>query len=69
MATAQCALTGGVLVERFAGDMRGRSLRATWKLTRRLIVENGVTYNVYADPQGAHQALGSGPAAAGVDCR
>src|SRR3974390_3933317 len=26
--------------------------RRTVELTRRLIIENGVTYNVYADPQG-----------------
>ena len=33
-------------------DPRGTARRAV-ELTRRLIVENGVTYNVYADPQGA----------------
>ena len=33
-------------------DPRGTARRAL-ELTRRLIVENGVTYNVYADPQGA----------------
>lgn len=41
------------LVERITGaDARASSRRAL-DLTRRLIVENGVTYNVYADPQGA----------------
>jgi uncharacterized circularly permuted ATP-grasp superfamily protein/uncharacterized alpha-E superfamily protein len=41
------------LVEQIAGvDARASSRRAL-DLTRRLIVENGVTYNVYADPQGA----------------
>jgi uncharacterized circularly permuted ATP-grasp superfamily protein/uncharacterized alpha-E superfamily protein len=29
------------------------TVRRSLELTRRLIVENGVTYNVYADPQGA----------------
>ncbi|HEY6451318.1 MAG TPA: circularly permuted type 2 ATP-grasp protein [Steroidobacteraceae bacterium] len=39
------------LIERLAGggpELARRSL----EMTRRLIVENGVTYNVYADPQG-----------------
>jgi len=41
------------LVERITGiDARASSRRAL-DLTRRLIIENGVTYNVYADPQGA----------------
>jgi uncharacterized circularly permuted ATP-grasp superfamily protein/uncharacterized alpha-E superfamily protein len=41
------------LVDRLTGvDARASSRRAL-DLTRRLIVENGVTYNVYADPQGA----------------
>jgi len=40
------------LVERFAGDDARTVARRDLKLTRRLIVENGVTYNVYADPQG-----------------
>ena len=41
------------LVDRITGvDARANSRRAL-DLTRRLIVENGVTYNVYADPQGA----------------
>lgn len=33
-------------------DPRGTARRAL-DLTRRLVIENGVTYNVYADPQGA----------------
>jgi uncharacterized circularly permuted ATP-grasp superfamily protein/uncharacterized alpha-E superfamily protein len=41
------------LVERFSGDDARAIARRDLKLTRRLIVENGVTYNVYADPQGA----------------
>ena len=42
-----------VLIEAITGhDPRGTARRAL-ELTRRLIVENGVTYNVYADPQGA----------------
>jgi len=41
------------LVDRIAGlDARASGRRAL-DLTRRLIVENGVTYNVYADPKGA----------------
>ena len=41
------------LVDRISGiDARASSRRAL-DLTRRLIIENGVTYNVYADPQGA----------------
>src|SRR5690348_7210958 len=40
------------LVDRITGtDARAASRRAL-DLTRRLIIENGVTYNVYADPQG-----------------
>jgi uncharacterized circularly permuted ATP-grasp superfamily protein/uncharacterized alpha-E superfamily protein len=41
------------LIDRITGvDARANARRAL-DLTRRLIVENGVTYNVYADPQGA----------------
>jgi uncharacterized circularly permuted ATP-grasp superfamily protein/uncharacterized alpha-E superfamily protein len=41
------------LVDRLrSGDSPG-AVRRSLELTRRLIVENGVTYNVYADPQGA----------------
>jgi uncharacterized circularly permuted ATP-grasp superfamily protein/uncharacterized alpha-E superfamily protein len=41
------------LVDRIAGVDARASARRALDLTRRLIVENGVTYNVYADPQGA----------------
>ena len=40
------------LVDRIAGLDARASARRALDLTRRLIVENGVTYNVYADPQG-----------------
>jgi len=39
------------LIDRLAGD-GAESVRCGAELARRLIVENGVTYNVYADPQG-----------------
>ena len=35
------------------GDDPRAGVRRALDLTRRLVVENGVTYNVYADPQGA----------------
>jgi uncharacterized circularly permuted ATP-grasp superfamily protein/uncharacterized alpha-E superfamily protein len=38
-------------IDRLAGDS-AESVRRGAELARRLIVENGVTYNVYADPQG-----------------
>jgi len=41
------------LIERIAKTDARASARRALDLTRRLIVENGVTYNVYADPQGA----------------
>ena len=41
------------LVGRIAGLDARASARRALDLTRRLIIENGVTYNVYADPQGA----------------
>jgi uncharacterized circularly permuted ATP-grasp superfamily protein/uncharacterized alpha-E superfamily protein len=41
------------LVEQIAGADARASARRALDLTRRLIIENGVTYNVYADPQGA----------------
>ena len=40
------------LVDRITGNDARASARRALDLTRRLIVENGVTYNVYADPQG-----------------
>ena len=36
----------------YLADGGGDAARRTVEMTRRLIVENGVTYNVYADPQG-----------------
>jgi len=39
------------LVDRLASD-GAEAVRRGVELARRLIVENGVTYNVYADPQG-----------------
>ncbi len=41
------------LVDRITGTDARASSRRSLDLTKRLIVENGVTYNVYADPQGA----------------
>jgi uncharacterized circularly permuted ATP-grasp superfamily protein len=40
------------LIDRLRADDSG-AVRHSLELTRRLVVENGVTYNVYADPQGA----------------
>jgi uncharacterized circularly permuted ATP-grasp superfamily protein/uncharacterized alpha-E superfamily protein len=49
------------LIERVAaGDGTGAGRRGL-ELTRRLIIENGVTYNVYADPQGADRPWGLDP--------
>jgi uncharacterized circularly permuted ATP-grasp superfamily protein/uncharacterized alpha-E superfamily protein len=41
------------LIDRLRADETQDAVRRSLELTRRLIVENGVTYNVYADPQGA----------------
>jgi uncharacterized circularly permuted ATP-grasp superfamily protein/uncharacterized alpha-E superfamily protein len=41
------------LIERLRADDSPDAVRRSLELTRRLVVENGVTYNVYADPQGA----------------
>ncbi|HTY48620.1 MAG TPA: circularly permuted type 2 ATP-grasp protein [Steroidobacteraceae bacterium] len=41
------------LLERLGGEGAGELLRRGVALTRRLVSENGVTYNVYADPKGA----------------
>ena len=41
------------LIDRLRADESPDAVRRALELTRRLIVENGVTYNVYADPQGA----------------
>ncbi len=49
------------LIERVAaGDGTGAGGRSL-ELTRRLIIENGITYNVYADPQGADRPWGLDP--------
>jgi len=49
------------LIERVAaGDGTGAGRRGL-ELTRRLIIENGITYNVYADPQGADRPWGLDP--------
>jgi uncharacterized circularly permuted ATP-grasp superfamily protein/uncharacterized alpha-E superfamily protein len=41
------------LVERLTAGSAARSMRQSLDLTRRLVVEKGVTYNIYADPKGA----------------
>jgi len=41
------------LLDQLTGDDARAVARRGLERTRRLIVENGVTYNVYADPQGA----------------
>lgn len=41
------------LIDRLSADPSPDAVRRSLELTRRLVVENGVTYNVYADPQGA----------------
>ena len=41
------------LIDRLASPDARETPRRGIELTRRLIIENGVTYNVYADPQGA----------------
>src|SRR4249919_3589375 len=41
------------LIDRLRADESPDAVRRSLELTRRLIVENGVTYNVYSDPQGA----------------
>jgi uncharacterized circularly permuted ATP-grasp superfamily protein/uncharacterized alpha-E superfamily protein len=41
------------LIDRLRASESPDAVRRSLELTRRLIVENGVTYNVYADPQGA----------------
>ena len=41
------------LIDRLRADESPDAVRRSLELTRRLIIENGVTYNVYADPQGA----------------
>jgi uncharacterized circularly permuted ATP-grasp superfamily protein/uncharacterized alpha-E superfamily protein len=41
------------LIDKLRGDGTADAIRRSHELTRRLVVENGVTYNVYSDPQGA----------------
>src|SRR3954469_18880373 len=41
------------LIDQLRADQSPEAVRRSLELTRRLVVENGVTYNVYADPQGA----------------
>src|SRR5262245_3696582 len=41
------------LFDRLRANESPDAVRRSLELTRRLVVENGVTYNVYADPQGA----------------
>ncbi len=40
------------LFDQLGGQAGGEVTRRGIELTRRLIAENGVTYNVYADPKG-----------------
>jgi uncharacterized circularly permuted ATP-grasp superfamily protein/uncharacterized alpha-E superfamily protein len=49
------------LIDRLTGPDARDSARRALELTRRLIAENGVTYNVYADPQGADRPWGLDP--------
>ena len=49
------------LIDRVAAGAGTGAGRRGLELTRRLIIENGVTYNVYADPQGADRPWGLDP--------
>ena len=49
------------LIDRLAAGAAAGVGRSGLELTRRLIIENGVTYNVYADPQGADRPWGLDP--------
>lgn len=49
------------LIEQLTGNDARAVARKGLERTRRLIVENGVTYNVYADPQGADRAWALDP--------
>ena len=49
------------LIERVAAGNGTGAGRRGLELTRRLIIENGITYNVYADPQGADRPWGLDP--------
>ncbi len=47
------------LIDKVAAEDGTGAGRRGLELTRRLIIENGVTYNVYADPQGADRPVGT----------
>src|SRR5690349_3275638 len=49
------------LIDKVAAEDGTGAGRRGLELTRRLIIENGVTYNVYADPQGADRPWGLDP--------
>jgi uncharacterized circularly permuted ATP-grasp superfamily protein/uncharacterized alpha-E superfamily protein len=49
------------LIDRVAAEEGTGAGRRGLELTRRLIIENGVTYNVYADSQGADRPWGLDP--------
>jgi uncharacterized circularly permuted ATP-grasp superfamily protein len=49
------------LIDRVAAGDGTSTGRQSLELTRRLIMENGVTYNVYADAQGADRPWGLDP--------
>lgn len=49
------------LIERLTAGNAQDTARRALDLTRRLIVENGVAYNVYSDPQGADRPWGLDP--------
>src|SRR5690348_2534211 len=49
------------LIARLRANESPDAVRRSLELTRRLIIENGVTYNVYADPQGADRPWGLDP--------
>ena len=49
------------LIDRVAAGDGTSTGRQSLELTRRLIIENGVTYNVYADAQGADRPWGLDP--------
>jgi uncharacterized circularly permuted ATP-grasp superfamily protein len=49
------------LIERLAAGNAQDTARRALELTRRLIVENGVAYNIYSDPQGADRPWGLDP--------
>ena len=56
---AVCARTGTPLLRPSGHNARETDCAARMDRTRRLIAENGVTYNVYADPTGHATGPGS----------